>query len=1297
MNAASGSDLFLPYLTAPAVAWARDEAANESATRSQSVAGTMVFGDISGFTKMSERLARHGKVGAEEVADAINTCFEQLLDAAYKLGGSLLKFGGDAMLLLFTGPDHAIRAAHAAIGMRSRLRSAGRLHTTAGEVVLRISVGVHSGTFDLFLVGDSHRELVVAGPDASTTVDAEATASAGEIVMSAQTAALLPARARGPACGAGYLLRSPGGPPPRMAPKRPDPGQADISRFVPAAIRRHLVEGGEEHEHRTATVAFLHFDGIDDLVTELGIHEVARQLDAVVRAAQAAADSHQVSFLGTDIDKDGGKIILTAGVPSRAGDDEQRMLLAVRQVLDQQLPLHLRVGVNTGPVFAGDIGTPFRRTFTVMGDTVNLAARLMARAEPDQVLVTKETLSRSDVQFVAAELPPFTVKGKRRPVQAFAVGAPDRAHRSVTDRLPLTGREEEVAVLREAVRAASTGAGRVVELVGDHGSGKSRLAEVLVAESETLPTFTIVCEPYESATPYATFNILGRALVGVEMDAAAETVRQNLVTYLEREAPDLRSDLSLLATVIGLDLPDPPALAALEPEFRRQAVAEASAHLFCRALGLPRVLVIEDAQHMDPASQQIMGIMVRNLAERPGAICITRRETDGGFSVDEAPHTRSVLLAPLTSIQAKAALIAATEDEPLLPHEIQFMADRSMGNPLFLEELWRSRRDGAGIEALPDSVDAAVGVQIDSLRARDRRILRSASVLGSVFFERDLRELLEASGLLIDDGLDPGARSSALPRSLDQFLTTDSSGLVRFSSALVRECAYEGLPYRRRRELHGRAAERLEARGGTESDAEVLSLHYFYAQQFAAAWHHARTAARNASDKYANVESARLYERALACTSHIDDLNRADVASAWEMLGDVRERAGDFKGGAAAYRRAGGLTTEVVAKAELCLKEAWMAERLGQFPLAVRWIRRGLRAIANLDNRPAGQLRAQLMTWYTAVRQAQGRSSEAVVSGERAVAEARTWGNRKAEAHALSLLDWALVSLGRAGSANHSEDSVAIYRELGDLGGEAQVLNNMGGFAYFRGAWDEAVSFYRQAQDIRLRTGNEVEAAICTFNIGEILSDQGHFDEARPHLDEALRVLRAARYSWGIGYAMMLIGRLESRTGSFDSSWTHFESSLRAFHEVAREADAFQVESLIAESLVFQGRATEALDIAVRLAADVARVGSAVGNALVERVRGYALAQLGDLRSAGSAFEASRTTAEELGADYELMLTLDAMRSTGVSYPDGHSPEELTVRIDELRQRLGIVVLPVVPMTAAGSSHTFTGLVGSPS
>jgi class 3 adenylate cyclase len=177
----------LPFLPRLTIDWAR----RDGAPSWQLVDGSLLFVDISGFTKMSERLARHGRLGAEEVTDAVEACFGALLALAYAAGGSLLKFGGDALLILFAGPEHETRAATSAIAMQERLGHVGEIDTSAGRVKLRMSAGVHSGTFGCFLVGESHRELVLAGLDVSTVVEMEGTASAGQIVVSAATAAAI--------------------------------------------------------------------------------------------------------------------------------------------------------------------------------------------------------------------------------------------------------------------------------------------------------------------------------------------------------------------------------------------------------------------------------------------------------------------------------------------------------------------------------------------------------------------------------------------------------------------------------------------------------------------------------------------------------------------------------------------------------------------------------------------------------------------------------------------------------------------------------------------------------------------------------------------------------------------------------------------------------------------------------------------------------------------------------------------------------------------------------------------------
>jgi class 3 adenylate cyclase len=176
----------------------------------ETLQGTMLFADISGFTRLSERLARAGKEGAEHLVDAINGCFSALLADAYTRGGSLLKFGGDAMLLWFDGDGHALRACASAAAMRRTLRDVGRIRAGASNVVLRMSVGVHAGSYAMFLVGGSHRELLIGGSATTGVLAMESLASAGQILVSADTAKLLSRSCLGAEVGPGFLLaRSP--------------------------------------------------------------------------------------------------------------------------------------------------------------------------------------------------------------------------------------------------------------------------------------------------------------------------------------------------------------------------------------------------------------------------------------------------------------------------------------------------------------------------------------------------------------------------------------------------------------------------------------------------------------------------------------------------------------------------------------------------------------------------------------------------------------------------------------------------------------------------------------------------------------------------------------------------------------------------------------------------------------------------------------------------------------------------------------------------------------------------------
>src|SRR6478609_10698814 len=192
---------FTPYVPRLVIEWLAENPDREW----REVDGTMAFVDISGFTAMSEKLATQGKVGAEQVTEVMNATFDALLRVAYAYGGGLLKFGGDALLVFFDDDGHEQRAARAAFEMRKTLRSIGRPKTTAGTVTLKMHAGLNSGRFLFTLAGAEHRELIVSGPAATTTVEMEAASEAGEILLGPGTAAAQP-EVLGEERAGGFLL-----------------------------------------------------------------------------------------------------------------------------------------------------------------------------------------------------------------------------------------------------------------------------------------------------------------------------------------------------------------------------------------------------------------------------------------------------------------------------------------------------------------------------------------------------------------------------------------------------------------------------------------------------------------------------------------------------------------------------------------------------------------------------------------------------------------------------------------------------------------------------------------------------------------------------------------------------------------------------------------------------------------------------------------------------------------------------------------------------------------------------------
>ncbi|HEX5948618.1 MAG TPA: AAA family ATPase, partial [Actinomycetota bacterium] len=785
----------------------------------------------------------------------------------------------------------------------------------------------------------------------------------------------------------GILLSRPPGAPRTEVPTGTRPGVGDLGGFLPAAVRAHLTSGGEQPEHRRVVVGFVRFEGTDEMIARSGPGEAASALHDLIQLVQEAVDGRGVAFLGTDIDRDGGKIILASGAPVSTGEDEDRALLALRQVVEADPPLPVRVGVHRGRVFAGDIGPPYRRTYTVMGDAVNLAARLMAAAEPGQILTTEEVLDRCRAAFDSTPLEPLRVKGKARPVHAHRVGRVIGSRTSPTETpVPMVGREREMEILTAALASAREGRGGVVEVIGEAGIGKSRLLHELRGRAQGAVVLGTTCELYESSTPYFPFHSLLRGALGIEANEEAGAVSE-LRDVVSSEAPQVTPWLQLVGVVLGVEVPSTPELEQLEEEFRRPRLEDAVLQLLMARLSRPTLITLEDVHWMDEASADLLARIGEAAPRRPWLICVTRRDVDTGFV---AQANATVLRPePLDASEATALIDAASEESPLSPHDIAALARRSGGNPLFLRELLAVARERE-VDELPDSVEAAITARIDRLPSRERTILRRAAVLGSTFREG----LLEA---VFDEATPP---NDPVWDGLAEFIgRDDGSGTFRFRHDLIRDSAYEGLPFRLRRDLHARVAEAIEraAYPNIHDEAELLALHYFEAGRHDAAWLNARLAAQRAEAIYANVDAAAFYERALAAARHVREIPSELRSELHEALGDVRERLGEYAKAEDAYRAARRMVSgDPVTEARLLLKQGWIPDRSGRFTEALRWFTRGLRRLEGVGGEKAAKQRAQLRVWYAAVRQAQGRHADAIRWCRSAIEDARVAGEREA-------------------------------------------------------------------------------------------------------------------------------------------------------------------------------------------------------------------------------------------------------------------------------------------------------------
>ena len=898
-------------------------------------------------------------------------------------GGDLLKWGGDALLLLFDGPDHGRRAARAALRMQRALAQIGRATTSIGRVKLRASAGVDSGPVHLVLAGNPalHRELVLLGPTATGVTMLEHAAGTGEVLLGDATAADLGPELVRPHDGLGHLLAGVPTPPPNP-PRQPEPEPmpAVVEQLLPPQLWAYLSQPSREPEHRTVAVAFLRFDGTDTVLAEDGAEALTTAVDEVLRNVQQATAAHDVSFLDTDVDVDGGKILLVGGAPRSAGDDTDRLLTAVCEIVNRDGRLPLRAGISQGRVFTGETGSPTRKTYSVKGDAVNLAARLAAHAESGSILMAADVLEHTRRSYAVNDAPMASLKGKSKPVPVVTLIQPLEPRRQQDTEDLLVGRDAEMAILRGATEQLINGSGGVVEVVGEPGIGKTRLVDEAVAQAGDVTVLRCDCERTGAGTPYTPVRRLLHQVLGTNSGMDPDTVASCLQDCVALHAPELAPWVSLLGVVLDVTIPASPEVAELEEQHRAERVPELVADLLERMVPSP-----DDARCRGRVSGR------SGERRRAGHRWLDGQSSSPGSCWSHATiaqlagsltATQRIELGPLDMKSSIELAEMATPERPLPPAIAEALAARSGGHPLLLRELARAAARGEDPDELPSTVEELAA-------SSDRPAARGAAFAAAA--GRRARRRVRR-GPAVEDGRGQRGRAVRGPNcwpgwkaSLWRLMASCAFGTRFFGRSRTPACPTDDVancmpkPLKCWRPPHPRPIRR----------PEILALHYFVAGRYDKAMDYGWRAGERAMARYAPAAAADAYRRAAQAARLSPSVSPSERSFYLEALGDAEFLAGRSTEAAAAYLEAlRGVRGQPLREAHLALKQTRVEQRRGHYTNALRRASLGLRAVSGATGPEAGAARARLQARYAFCRVSQGRYADARRWAERGLAEA---------------------------------------------------------------------------------------------------------------------------------------------------------------------------------------------------------------------------------------------------------------------------------------------------------------------